>query len=169
MTKAYDFTKSGTGEYSVHPSNRFTIIDADGTPKDIYATVGKTAKIKLSGNLPAPRVHNKRATYDSCSSDEQLQLDTAAEDAQTYANETYSYIADISNSTTRYTTWFGEYDESRKDIVENHFELINGNDFSNFTYDCNCTDVDTFAYVCEYTCQSWDRRLTIDKFSIRSR
>ena len=153
VTKAYDFTKSGTGEYSVEPSNRFTIVDADGTPKDVYATVGKSAKVKLTGDLPAPRVHNKRATYDSCSMDEQSQLETAAEDAQTYASDTYAYISGISNGTARYTTWFGDYDEDRKNIVENHFDLISGNIFSNFTYDCTCTDTDTFAYVCAYTSQ----------------
>ena len=155
MTKAYDFTKSGTGEYSVEPSNRFTIIGADGTPKDIYATVGKSAKVKLTGGLPASRVHNKRATYDSCSTDQQSQLETAADDAQTYANDTYSYIANISNGTARYTTWFGEYDEDLKSIVENHFDLINANDFSsNFTYDCSCTETYVAGWVCAYTSKS---------------
>ena len=157
MTKAYDFTKSGTGEYSVEPSNLFTIVDAGGAPKDVYATVGKSTKVKLSGDLPAPRVHDRRATFHSCSSEEQSQLETAAKGAHAYANGAYNHIAGVPGETIRYTTWFGKYDKDRKGVVENHFELIKNDDFSRITYDCTCTDVDTFAYVCAYNSRAWDR------------
>jgi len=163
VTKAYDFTKSGTGEYSVEPRNLFTAVDAGGTPKDVYATVGKTAKVKLSGDLPAPHVHDKRATFDSCSSEEQSQLRTAAKNAQTYASRVYNYITDIPGETIRYSTWFGEYDEDRKTTVEEHFHSINSNDFSEFAYDCTCTDPDTFAYVCAYNSRAWACYLAVDK------
>ena len=151
MTKAYDFTKSGTGEYSVEPSNLFTIVDADGTLKDIYATVWNTAKVKLSGDLPVPRVHDKRTTFGSCSSKQQSQLEAAVDKADNYAAIAYNYIADISSGTTRYTTWFGEYDGVRKNTIDQHFESIDAKGFSELTYDCTCTDTDTLAYVGVYT------------------
>ena len=148
VAKAYDFTKSGAGEYSVKPSNRFTIVNDDGTLQDLYATVGDTPKVKLSGDLPPPRVRDKQADPGSCSPDRVLQLGIAGEDAKDYARNTYFYLTDISSGTTRYTTWFGEYDEGRKNTVEEHFGLIDDNDFSSYTYDCTCTDADTYAYVC---------------------
>jgi len=155
VAKAYDFSKSGTGDYSVKPSNRFTAVGDDGTIKDVYATVGNTAKVKLSGDLPASRVHSKRdADPSSCSSDQVSQLATAAGDAQSYASDTASYISGVSSDTPRYTTWFGTYDSTRRDTVESHFKAINGNTFSTFIYDCTCTDTSIYAYVCEYTPQS---------------
>jgi len=164
VTTAYDLSKVGTGEYSIEPSNLLTYIDEDGTPKDFYATVGNIPKVKLSGNLPAPPVHEKRANFNGCSADQQTQLNAAATNAQSYAKSTYTYISGISNGTTRYATWFGAYRTGRKNTVRNHFELINSNDFASFTYDCTCTDMpDVFAYVCAYIFQPPDCYLAIDK------
>jgi len=146
LTTAYDLSGSNGGEFSVEPSNLFTYVDADGTTKDIYATVGNIPKVKLAGNLPA-RTHDKRATFAGCSATQQTQINTAVGSAQTYATNAYSYIQGISTGTTRYTTWFGTYDSSRKTTVQDHFRLISGNTFSSFTYDCSCTKAGVFAYV----------------------
>ena len=86
----------------------------------------------------------------------QSQLNTAAASAQTYATRAYSYLLGISSSTNRYKTWFGTYTASRKSTVQNHFRLINSDQFSSFTYDCACTDPDTYAYVCAYIFRSRD-------------
>ena len=154
MAKAYDFTNSGTGKYTIKPSNLFTIVDEDGNLKDVHATIGNTAEVKLSGDLPAPRVHDKRASFSGCSSDQRSQITAAAGSAQSYAKNALSYISSIPSSTTRYTAWFGDFDEDHRNTVENHFGLINGNDFLGFTYDCTCADADVYAYVCAYTSQS---------------
>jgi len=154
VAKAYEFTNSGTGKYTIEPSNLFTIIGEDGSLKDVHATIGNTAEVKLSGDLPAPRVHDKRANFNGCSFLQQWQVKAAISSAQSYAKNTFSYISGVSSATTRYTTWFGEYDEDRKSIVQKHFELINGNNFAGFTYDCTCTDAGVYAYVCAYTSQS---------------
>jgi len=37
------------------------------------------------------------------------------------------------------------YDDDRKNTVESHFENINGNNFSDFAYDC--------TYACAYILQ----------------
>ena len=154
VSAAYNFTKSGSGDYSIEPSSQFTYADADGTIKDLYAIVGDVAKVKLSGNLAVSRVHDKRATFVSCSAPRQTQLNTAAASAQTYANAAYTYIRGISSGTNRYKTWFGTYTASRKNTVQNHFQLISSRQFSSFTYDCSCTSPGIYAYVCAYILQS---------------
>ena len=53
------------------PSNHRTSIEADGTLKDVV-------KVKLSSNLAVSLVYDKRATFVSCSSIRQSQLNTAA-------------------------------------------------------------------------------------------
>jgi len=164
VTKAYDSTESGTGGYSVGPSNLFTIIDADGTPKNILATDGNTAKVKRSSDLPASRVHDKRTSFNGCSPDQQSEITAAISSAKSYASDAYSYIAGISSGTTRYTTWFGEYDQNHKDKVEEHFRLISNSPFEGFFYDCyTCNSLDAFTVVGVYTSRAWDRYLAIDK------
>jgi len=153
---AYNFTKSGSGDYSIEPSNLFTYVDADGTPKDLYATVEDAIEVKLSGNLAVSRPHDKRASFVSCSATRQSQINAAASSAQGLANNAHSYLQSISSGTRRYTTWFGAYTASRKSTVQSHFRLINSRQFSGFTYDCTCTDSGIYAYVCTYILQSWD-------------
>jgi len=148
VSTAYDFTRSGAGDYIIKPSNLFTYIDADGTPKNLYATIEDAVKVKLYGKLAVSRVHHKRATFNDCSSSQQSDIELAASNAQVYAKEASGYLTGISSATERYTTWFGTYDGSRKSTVQEHFSLINSRDFSAFAYNCTCTEASLFAYVC---------------------
>jgi len=150
VSTAYDFTQSGDGDYTIEPSRLFTYVDVDGTPKKFYATVEGTAKVKLSGDLIASRAHDKRAGFNGCSADQQLDLKVAAIDAQFYASAAYFYLTVTSGGTERYTTWFGANDDGPKSTVQEHFGLIKSSNFLDFTYDCTCTDVGVFAYVCAY-------------------
>jgi len=92
------------------------------------ATVEDVAKVKLSGDLAGSRRslgdsdHTKRATFNGCSSTQQSAINAAVSSAQSYASSTYSYISGISSGTTRYTTWFGPYDASRKSTIQDHFQ-----------------------------------------------
>jgi len=124
VSAAYDLTSSGPGYYSVKPLNLFIYIDADGTLKDLYATIEDVTEVKISGNLVVSRVHDKRATFVSCSSSRRSQINTAVSNAQMSASGAYSYLQSTSSGTSRYTTWFGTYTASRKSIVQNHFRLI---------------------------------------------
>jgi len=153
VSAAYNFTRSGAGDYSIGPSTLFTYVDADGTTKDLDATVEGVAEVKLSGNLAVSRGHDKRADFNSCSSTQQTQLTDAADGAQMYAFNAYGYISGLKSGTPRYTTWFGEYNSTRKNTVQSHYQLINGGQYSSFTYDCSCTEKDTFAFVCAYIFQ----------------
>ena len=81
MADAYDFSKSGAGEHSVEASNLLTYVDDDGTPKNFYATVGTIPKVKLSSVPPISRIHDKRAGFHSCTSDQQSQIASAVSPA----------------------------------------------------------------------------------------
>ena len=150
VSAAYNFTRSGAGDYSIEPSDLFTYVGADGTPRNLYATVEDVAGVKLSGNLAVSRAHDKRASYASCSLSQQAQLMTAADNAQTYANGAFTYLKGISLGTPRYLTWFGSYVQHRKDIVQYNFGKIRSNKFSSFTYSCTCPDSSSYAYVRAY-------------------
>ena len=150
MSALYNFTRSGAGDYSVKPLNLFTYVDVGGTPKNLYATVEDIAEVKLSGNLVVSRVDDKRDSYPGCTADSRLVLAATAATAQEYVNEAYSYLKAILSGTPRYSLWFGVYDVSRKSTVQDHFWHIGSNDFSSFTYNCNCPHEDqgSFAFVC---------------------
>jgi len=150
VSTVYDFTKSGSGDYTVEASNLFTYVDADGTPKDLYANVQDVAEVKLSGNLAVSNLHVKRASFVGCSALRQSQLNTAAVSAQYYAIYAYNYISSLSSVTARYKTWFGTYTPARKNAVQSHYQLIKNHAFSSYKYDCTCNDPGIYAYVCAY-------------------
>lgn len=101
---------------------------------------------------------------DTCSPDRQLWLYVATTVAQDYAKDGYNYLQSLSSGTDLYTTWFGYYTTGRKNIVQGRFKLINGNQFSTFTYDCTCTKPNTFAYVSAYIFQQQDCYLALNKY-----
>ena len=154
VSSAYNFTLSGPGQYSIEPSNLFTYVDANGTLKDLRATVVDVAAVNLSGTLAISPVHDQRTGFIGCTAIRQSQINAAASGAQTYARSAYYYLLGISSGLARYTTWFGSYVTARKNTVQNHFRLINSRQFSSFTYDCTCKKADTFAFVCACIFQS---------------
>lgn len=160
VSAAYDFTRSGAGDYSIKPSNLFTYVDGDGTPKGLYATVEHIAKVKLSGDFVVPRhVRSKRA-FVGCSDTQQMVVEAAIEAAKHRVEKSLIYLDSISAPTARYETWFGEYDEGRKETVRSSFQkMLQVADFSSLTYDCTCPDPSkpiTIAYVCKRGFQLWD-------------
>lgn len=148
LSKAYNFTGSGAGKYSFSSSNKFHYVNADNAPVEIYADQPEALTASLSGKLAAPRpTLVKRASYVGCSSSQQTQLVAAASAAQSYASSTYSYTQSKSAATTRYTTWFGTYTAARHTTIQTHFSNLNSNTYSSYTFDCTCTDANTYAYV----------------------
>ncbi|KAF9529078.1 deuterolysin M35 metalloprotease [Crepidotus variabilis] len=145
---AYDFTNSGTGIYNIQPKNRFHIVEMDSTIKEASAHVTTNHSAILAGKLAVRRtLLEPRATYVGCSSSQQSALVLATSAAQSYASSAYPYLTSHTNSTLRYTTWFGTYASSRHSIVVSHFSKISGSSFSSFNYDCTCTDPGTIAYI----------------------
>ena len=158
MSAAYDFSRSCAGDYSIEPSRRFTYVDADGTPRDLYATIEDIAKVKLSGNLATPwHVHEKRTVWLGCSSKEKAMIRAAYTKAKEYATEAAGYLEGISAGTNRYETWFGAYHPVRKAIVQEHFEKVRDSRFRKYTFDCiACKDTIDFARVGMYIFRWWD-------------
>lgn len=151
LSAAYNFTK--VGDYDIEASTTFYYQDASGSPVSLQASFASAHSAKLSGSLIsstiAKRSYNlaKRASFNSCSSTRQSQINTALTTTKTYVANAISYLNGVSSGTTRYTTWFGTYSSSRKSTVLGHYQKIQSSDPSTYTYDCTCTETDTYAYV----------------------
>ena len=151
MATAYNFTRSGAGDYSIEPSNLFTYVDGDGALKDLYATVEDVAKVKLSGILAVSRhVYDKRnlPRFQHCSWDEARDITSAAMGADDYAEDSYNHIERLWTGSVRYLTWFGFLTEPRRATALDHFRKIRGRPTVNFTYVCTDRDPTWFAWVC---------------------
>ncbi|KAI9062953.1 peptidyl-Lys metalloendopeptidase [Trametes sanguinea] len=150
LSAAYNFTLPGAAKYTVEPANLFHYVDPEtNEPVEIRAD-SETHVAAVSGKLavvrPTPTL-TKRETYNGCSSSQKTGIQAAAPAAQTYVANALSYLQTHTASTPRYTTWFGSYTSSRHSTVLSHYTNMNGNDYSSFTYDCTCTESDTYAYV----------------------
>ncbi|TFK72461.1 zincin [Pluteus cervinus] len=150
LSEAYNFSTSGEGSYDVEARNVFQIVQ-DGDKLDTIYASNEAHTAEVVGSLTSraiPAGHlGKRATFRSCSSTQQTQLNQAAPNAQTYAAGALSYLQSHTSATTRYTTWFGAYTAARHDTVLSHFTKISSNTFTSYTFDCACTDAGTYAYV----------------------
>lgn len=148
LSKAYNLTSSGSGDYTIDARPYFSIVDESGSISEITAKTEAHAAT-VQGTLAVARTSglSTRATYRSCSSSEQTALVSAASAAQSYAVSAKNYLTSNTASTTRYVTWFGTYTAARHTTSLNHFTNIAAGTYSSFTYDCTCTEEDTYAYV----------------------
>ena len=149
VSTAYNFARSGAGNYSIEPSNLFTYVDVGGTLKDLYATVGDIAEVRLSGNLAVSRALDKRGTMINCTLYQQLDIYLAALKAQIYARNAYCFLDSIDekNPPPRYTRWFGQYTFLRKLRVQETFKRMIDYHFATWTYNCDCDIDDYEAHV----------------------
>ncbi|CAA7268025.1 unnamed protein product [Cyclocybe aegerita] len=134
LSQGYNFSACGAGSFDFEGDSTFYIVKDDDSIGIVHAEETSAYTAQLSGNLAIAR------------RDEQTAINSAVAAAETYASSSYNYLVGISATTNRYSTWFGTYTAARKSTVQSHFNLINGNDFSSFTYDCTCTD-SAYAYV----------------------
>ncbi|KDQ21771.1 hypothetical protein BOTBODRAFT_50333 [Botryobasidium botryosum FD-172 SS1] len=153
LSTTYDFAAAGAGTYNFHALDTFTHVDAAGNLVSLKASLTSPASLKLSGNLavvpstPSSAKFTKRAKFVGCSADQQTQINAAIPAAQKYAGDALTYLKSQSSATPRFTTWFGSYTSASKDLVTTHYTGISGGQFSTFTYDCSCTEANTFAFV----------------------
>lgn len=156
----YNFTSAGESTYEVVPTREaytFTHVNEAGELVSLRADIADGHSASLKGKLtPSSYVGaeakraalSKRAhSFVGCSSSRETLLNTAAVNAQTYADSAYTYLTGISASTTRYKTWFGTYTASRKSTVQSHYSNIRNGQLATDTFDCTCTEADTYAYV----------------------
>jgi len=84
-----------------------------------------------------------------CSNSQQTQIISALDAADSIANNAVSYLNShsASNTTERYTTWFGQANSSRYNTAKANFEAINDAiDNEPVAFDCSCKK-SYFAYV----------------------
>lgn len=107
----------------------------------------RNAMMKLISSLVILPFVANAARFNGCSADQQSQLNGATVNAQRLVASASSYINSHTSPTPRYTTWFGVFTSARHNIVASHYNNINGNDFSSFTYDCTCTNPGNTGHV----------------------
>ncbi|TFK72453.1 peptidyl-Lys metalloendopeptidase [Pluteus cervinus] len=151
LSRAYDFSNSGEGAYKVQAHNLFHIINDDKLDLIYAISEGHTAQVSGPLSSASPVGHlGRRAMFRSCSANQQAQLNDAIPAAQSYASDAFDYLTTHNTSSIpedRYTGWFGTFDLDRHDIVAGHFKNISSDSYASYTYDCTCSDKDTYAYV----------------------
>ena len=167
VSAAYNLIQSGAGDYSIQPSNLFTYVDADGTPKDFYATVEGINKVNLSRDLAAektapkhklwgkkitkpkkatgPKHGGKAAKFHSCPSHREIEILSIAKEAEKLIAKTYAYTSKKlgRKATPRYTIWYGAYDKTRMGKVKDHWKMMSRNPetrLSTLEYSCACDE-----------------------------
>ena len=114
-----------------------------------------------------PRLKSKsKPKFKNCSAEQQETIIAAAKTAQKAAIDAYSSLKAIKGPAPRYTTWFGGYNDVRKEMVDAIFKGIKNTPFQKLTYDCLCHEKvrDTAnAYVSKYTFQLRSRRSVPDR------
>ncbi|KAJ7181285.1 peptidyl-Lys metalloendopeptidase [Mycena filopes] len=58
-------------------------------------------------------------------------------------------VPDSAQTTTsaRFVTWFGTFTSAHHTTILSHYTKMKADAYSAYTYDCSCTDSDTYAYV----------------------
>ncbi|CAE6509038.1 unnamed protein product [Rhizoctonia solani] len=154
LAGVYNLTMTGAGAYTVDAANLFRVVEADSSLTDIYADVvaaevkveGKLASFKNVAAAPAASRMSKRASYSSCSTTRQTQIASAITSGASYATDSYSHLTSNPSGSTRYTRWFGTWSSSRYNLALTSFSRLRTYP-AGWTYDCTCTDADTYAYV----------------------
>ncbi|PFH46155.1 hypothetical protein AMATHDRAFT_77803 [Amanita thiersii Skay4041] len=150
LSKAYNFTRTGQGKYSIRARSMFYVVDKQGEkrPRVLRADT-KALSAQLSGSLVAiDETHlQKPASFNGCTLQQQLTIQTATRLAFGLAKNSELYLQAVYRGTPRYTTWFGTYSQQRHDTVLGHYSSISGNNFRTFNYDCTCDMENVYAYV----------------------
>lgn len=149
VSAGYNFTTAG--DYEVEATNLFHYQDKAGNPVTIYASISSAHTAKLNGKLVSRKNAKRdakltrRASFKSCSSSRQSQITTALTSTLTYAKGAADYLNSHTSATTRYTTWFGAFSSSRRSTVLGHYQKIVSSNPQTYTYDCSCTESDTYG------------------------
>lgn len=161
VSKAYDFSELPPGAYNVAGNYTFnqinstgaiTTITPDSTPYHTFNLVHQDAnpELKMDGSA-SPDNSTTPSTggpsFINCTESQERDLVSAAQVAQGYASGASLYANSVSGWTSRYSTWFGFYSKSRRNLVASQFSAISASNFSAFTYDCSCTTSNVYAYV----------------------
>lgn len=164
MSKAYNFTHTGSGLYTIEARSLFYHVESSTADiVSIYArTVAHEALISMgmaAGNQsPAPTTGlKKRSDYYYCTTEQEDILIAAAATAQLLVTNALQYVRhplqpncqaltldrymyqEYTPAALRYRKWFGSYQPLRWNRVRLHFANMNSRRFSSYDFNCSCT------------------------------
>lgn len=165
LSQAYEIYEMG--DYSVEFKSRILDIGHDEPAKLVKKTffmpklirsnavsfklLEKRERPPITPLLSKKEMEAKVPVFKNCSQSQQNTLSTADGNARSISRDSYLLLAGlpaaIRPSCERYTYWFGTYDATRYNTVNNHFQKIS-DAFANqaVTYNCGCTE-NAYAYV----------------------
>lgn len=148
----YDLSASGKYEvtYAVvafnlfnEKGNAFKLKDALTSETISFKADGRAGKGKPTPPPPPPNGGN---SFNACSADQQSLIVDARNQAESYANDSKSYL-NSNKQGLRYTTWFGVFDTVRYSTVERNFNAIaDAMTNAGINFDCKCKQ-NYYAYV----------------------
>ncbi|PFH45487.1 hypothetical protein AMATHDRAFT_71656 [Amanita thiersii Skay4041] len=150
LSKAYNFTLSGEGQYSIKVRNAFYAVQQDTRQQaTLFNAESNGLSMHLSGNLVVvdESMLRKRTNFGGCTAEQEKTIRTAAALGSGLAKSSEVYLRATSEDKERYTTWFGTYNQSLHNLVLDNFAKISSNNFHQYTYNCSCNMVGTYAYV----------------------
>jgi peptidyl-Lys metalloendopeptidase len=90
----------------------------------------------------------KTYSYVSCSSSQQSSIDSALDEAKSYAIDSVHYLAKLTSGQSRYTTWFGTFSLGNLNTLKRHYHNIDTTfRTKSMSFDCGCSEAGVFAYV----------------------
>lgn len=152
ITDFYDLSK--TGDYQVKYA---ASVRANGA-KDSALVQSNPVKMWIEARpsgvtepvfikAPGPSNITGGISYSKCTVTQQGELVTALNAASSMANGASAYINGVSSATPRYTKWFGAFDNTRLNLVKNHYTAIKDvYDTKTVNIDCGCKKT-YYAYV----------------------
>ncbi|MBS1795747.1 MAG: peptidase M35 [Acidobacteria bacterium] len=148
----YDFTDSGyyAVEYNADALNLFTnqpnmFAKPEALKSEAVEAWVEGREVRVGDGATADSVVGS-TSFTGCSTSRQSSLNTARNNAYTYASNALGYL-NAGTTGSRYTTWFGTYSSSRYSTVRSHFSSIsNAMNNAAVNFNCTCTD-SAYAYV----------------------
>jgi peptidyl-Lys metalloendopeptidase len=149
----YDLSATGQYEitYAAASYNLFSEKGNASTRQDVLTS--EPIALKVEGHVirakatPTPTPPPGGNAFDACTAAQQTSLIQARSQAKTYASGSKTYLSGMSTGTSRYTTWFGSFDQTRFGTVKTHFNsLTDAWTNAGVTYHCGCKQ-NYYAYV----------------------
>ncbi|KAF8722341.1 hypothetical protein AX14_009873 [Amanita brunnescens Koide BX004] len=124
LSRSYDFTSCGPGEYTFLPIDTLHAIDQiTGGIYPVRPASTPSLNILISADKLVLEDKEPEASVIS-DPKRQIQLTASLQAAEDYANEAVKYLENISGTTLRFESWFGLYSQKRKEKLQGHFEII---------------------------------------------
>ncbi|RDB27346.1 Peptidyl-Lys metalloendopeptidase [Hypsizygus marmoreus] len=159
ISEIYDFTHPGQGSYHIKARNLVYHVDNRGTVIPLHASSNTGHNVDISGSLrrevhTMPKELSPQITFQGCSPARQTVITNAITRARADVRAAVSALPTKAPVSTRFSTWFGVYNDQRLKTVTANLNKVSAADLNSFTYECSgaypCEDGDV-AYVISTT------------------